>query len=402
MSLLLRNNGAMMFIMFNMFLSMAAFGLVIPVMPEYIRMLGLNGTTAGLLTAAFAVTQFFFSPFAGRFSDKVGRKKSIVLGMIILALSEAIFGLASSSIWLFVSRFLGGIGLAFVMPSVMAYTADITTESERAKGMSYVSAALSTGFLIGPSIGGFLAEFGTRVPFYVAAIGAGIAAIITWFVLPEIKRKSEDIEVIKENGMFKMILDSVKTPYFSTLLVLMVLGFALANFETVFGLYLDSKHSFGPTDIAIIMSIGAIAGVIIQLGVLDLLVRKLGELKVIYLSMLIAGISVMTILITNSYWSLILVTIVIFSACDLLRPAASTYLSKQAENDQGYVAGLNSSYNSIGTILGSSIAGVLYDMNISFPYLVAGFTLLLCFFLLYLKARRNAGVSIAREKVKEQ
>lgn len=59
MSLLLRNKGAMVFLMINMFLAMSAFGLVVPVMPEYIRILGLNGTTAGLLTAAFAVTQFF-------------------------------------------------------------------------------------------------------------------------------------------------------------------------------------------------------------------------------------------------------------------------------------------------------------------------------------------------------
>lgn len=80
-------------------------------------------------------------------------------------MSELLFALATSAVWLFVSRFLGGIGLAFVMPSVMAYTADITSEQERAKGMSYVSAALSTGFLVGPAIGGFLAEFGTRVPF---------------------------------------------------------------------------------------------------------------------------------------------------------------------------------------------------------------------------------------------
>lgn len=390
MTLLLRNKGAMILLMINMFLAMSAFGLVVPVMPEYIKMLGLNGTTAGFLTAAFAITQFFFSPVAGRVSDNFGRKKTIVLGLIILALSELIFAIATSAVWLFVSRFLGGVGLAFVMPSVMAYIADITSEQERAKGMSYVSAALSTGFLIGPAIGGFLAEFGTRVPFYVAAIGAGIAAIITGFILPEVKGKRGHSEAIKGNGIFRMILDSAKTPYFSTLLVLLVLGFALANFETVFGLYLDVKYSFGPTDIAVIMTIGAIAGVIVQLGILDLLVKKMGELKVIYLSVLIAGLSITTILLTNSYWSLILVTIIIFSACDILRPAASTYLSKQAGNDQGYVAGLNSSYNSIGTILGSSIAGVLYDVNINFPYLVAGLTLLICFLFLYLKTRSKS------------
>lgn len=402
MSLLLRNNGAMILLMLNMFLSMAAFGLVVPVMPQYINMLGLSGTTAGFLTAAFAVTQLLFSPFAGRFSDNYGRKKAIVLGMILLALSEAIFALASTAGWLFISRFLGGVGLAFVMPSVMAFAADVTTEQERAKGIGYVSAAMSTGFLIGPGIGGFLAEYGTRTPFYVAAIGAGVAAVFTWIILPEIRNKSNNVAVgatsTPNQGMVRMIIKSFKAPYLNALIVLLVLGFSLANYETVFGLYLDAKYSFGPKDIALIMMVGAIIGVIIQLGVLDILVKKIGELKVIYLSLIIAGISIIALLMANSYWLLILVTIFVFGACDLLRPAASTYLSKQAGDNQGYVAGLNSSYNSIGTILGSSFAGILFDINISLPYLAAGGTLLVCYFSLFLvdKTREKKNTKIVK------
>ncbi|WOD64843.1 MFS transporter (plasmid) [Niallia taxi] len=384
MTMLFKSKGAMILLMLNMFLAMAAFGLVVPVMPEYIKMLGLSGTIAGFLTAAFAVTQLFFSPFAGRFSDQYGRKKAIVFGMVVLAVSEAIFALGSSAIWLFISRFLGGLGIAFVAPAVMAFIADITTEQERAKGIGYISAAMSTGFLIGPGIGGFLAEYGTRVPFYAAAIGAGIAALITWLVLPEVNRVNNgDVKngiSTSNQGILRMIISSVKAPYFNALIVLLVLGFALSNFETVFGLYLDAKYNFNPKDIAVIMTIGAVVGVIIQLGILDLLVKKIGELKVIYLSLLVAGLSIMCIIIANSYWSLIFVTIIVFAACDLLRPAASSYLSKQAGTDQGYVAGLNSSYNSIGTILGSAAAGILYDVSIGLPYIIAGAILILCYF----------------------
>lgn len=393
----LRYKGAMILLMINIFLAMAAFGLVVPVMPEFINMMGINGTTAGFLTAAFAVTQLLFSPVAGIYSDKNGRKKAIVFGMFILALAEAIFAISSSTIWLFLSRLLGGVGIAFVMPSVLAFAADITTEDERAKGIGLVSAAMSTGFLIGPGIGGFLAEYGTRIPFYIAAVGAGVAAIFTWVILPEINKDKKNNEfdnssVPSNQGMLKVILQSLKAPYFPALIVLLVLGFALSKYETVFGLYLDAKHSFGPKDIALIMTIGAIVGVIIQLGVLDLLVKKIGELKVIYLSLLIAGLSIITVLLANSYWSLIVVTIFVFSAFDLLRPAASAYLSKQAGNDQGFVAGLNSSYNSIGTILGSSAAGILYDINIGLPYLVAGITLIVCYLILLLRNKPNAKI----------
>ena len=71
---------------------------------------------------------------------------------------------------LYVARVLGGISVAFIMPGVTAYVADITSIQERPKAMGYLSAAISTGFIIGPGIGGFIAEYGIRVPFFVAAV----------------------------------------------------------------------------------------------------------------------------------------------------------------------------------------------------------------------------------------
>lgn len=387
MELLFRNKGAMILLMLNIFLSMAAFGLVVPIMPSFITMLGLDGTTVGLLTAAFAVTQLIFSPFAGKLSDLLGRKKLIVVGLLLLAASEGIFGFANSVIWLYVSRLLGGIGVAMVMPAVMAFTSDITTENERAKGIGFVSAAMSTGFIIGPGIGGFLAEYGTRIPFYTAAIAITFAAILTFLVLPEperIKNTPASVPNTTKQSIAEQFISSMKAPYFLALIVLLVLGFALSNFETVFGLFLDVQHNSGPKDIALIMTVGAIAGVIIQIGVLDLLVKKMGEMKVIYLSLVVAGIGILGILFVKSFWLLLVVTIVIFAACDLLRPAAGTFLSKLAGEDQGYVAGLNSAYTSLGTILGSSLAGMLYDINLMLPYIVAGLTLVGCYVILSL------------------
>lgn len=391
MSILFKNNGALTLLMTNIFLAMAAYGLVVPVMPTLMRELGLTGSAVGLLTAAFAVTQLLFSPLAGRLTDTIGRKKIIVAGLALLAVSEAIFGFASSVYLLFLSRLLGGIGVAFIFPGIMAFTADVTTEDERAKGIGFVSAAMSTGFIIGPGLGGFLAEYGVRVPFYTAAIVVAFAAILTWLVLPESLKVPNGIAPSPEakQSLLRQIIHSRKATYFFALIVLLILGFGLSNFETVFGLYLDAKHQFGPQDIALIMTIGAIVGVIIQISLLDVLVKKFGELKVMYFSLAFAGISVLIILLAHRYWAVLFFTILIFAACDLLRPAASTYLSKSAGNDQGYVAGLNSTFTSLGTIAGSTAAGVLYDLSLSLPYMVAGITFLVCF--AGLAIRQNGG-----------
>ena len=74
---------------------------------------------------------------------------------------------------------LGGVSAAFIMPAVTAYIADITTLAQRPKALGYMSAAISTGFIIGPGIGGFLAEIGTRVPFYAAGVLGLFAAILS-------------------------------------------------------------------------------------------------------------------------------------------------------------------------------------------------------------------------------
>ncbi|WP_434127623.1 MFS transporter, partial [Enterococcus faecium] len=74
-------------------------GLVIPIMPKFMENLGITGGIIGLLVAAFSLTQLLFSPLAGRLSDQFGRKKMIVIGILIFAFSEWMFGIASST-WL--------------------------------------------------------------------------------------------------------------------------------------------------------------------------------------------------------------------------------------------------------------------------------------------------------------
>ena len=92
MSLLLRNRAAILLLMLNIFIIFTGIGLVIPIMPTYMTELHINGSVMGLLVAVFSLTQFLFSPLAGRLSDSLGRKKIIVAGMIVFALSEWFFG----------------------------------------------------------------------------------------------------------------------------------------------------------------------------------------------------------------------------------------------------------------------------------------------------------------------
>lgn len=391
MSLLLRNRGAILLLMGNILLVFTGIGLVIPVMPAYMRELDLNGSILGFMVAAFSLAQLLFSPLAGRLSDSIGRKKMIVAGVTLFALSEWMFGAVSEPWLLFVSRILGGIGAAFSMPSIMAYVADVTSNEERAKGMGYINAAITTGFIIGPGIGGYLAEFGVRVPFYVAGIAGGVAAIVTLLVLPESKPTSAPTPAASalsktsasagEPSFISQLLTSYKQPYFFSLIIVLVASFGLANYETVFGLYVDHRFGFTATDIAFIITFGSIAGAVVQVTIFGWILNRFGEQNVITWSLFIAGLFVLLMLLTNNYWMVFAVTFFLFLSVDILRPAIGTQISKMANDQQGYLAGLNSAFTSLGNILGPITAGVLFDMNINFPYASAGIVLLLCFLL---------------------
>lgn len=358
----------------NIFIPFLGIGLIVPVMPSFKDLMHLSGATMGYLVAVFAVAQLLMSPIAGRWVDRFGRKKIIILGLFLFGISELIFGLGTNVSVLYISRILGGFSAALVMPGVTAYIADITTVKERSVAMGYLSAAISTGFIIGPGIGGFVAEFGVRMPFYVAAAIAFLACIFSIFMLKESLTKEQQIEFSTnkvETSFLSDIKKSLKPLYLIAFIIVFVLAFGLSAYETVFSLFSNEKFGYTPRDIAMIISISGIFGVVVQVFIFGKLIDLLGEKKLIQLCLITGVVLAIASTVISSFWVVLLVTCFIFLAFDLLRPALTTFLSKAAGKEQGFVAGMNSTYTSLGNIIGPAMGGILLDINIHYPYLFA-------------------------------
>lgn len=368
-------NKVIYFVLVNLFIVFLGMGLIIPVMPTLMREMSLEGSTMGYLVAAFAFAQLLVSPIAGRWVDSIGRKKMIVIGMFIFGVSEMLFGLGQDVKVLYMSRILGGISAAFIMPAVTAFVADVTSLRDRPKAMGYVAAAISAGFIIGPGIGGFLAEYGTRLPFFVAAVLGLIGGVFSLVILKEPERAREEKEGVAK-PRFRKVLEPI---YMIPMIIILVSSFGLAAFETVYSLFVDHKYGFTPKDIALIITVSGILGIIFQVLTFDRLVGKIGEIRLIQICIGVSTIFIFAMIKVSAYWSILLVTFVIFLLFDLMRPALTTYLSKIAGNEQGFVGGLNSTFTSIGNIIGPSIAGILFDVHIDYPYVLAMFILAISF-----------------------
>lgn len=380
MSIKKKGSGSLVILMVNMFIAMVGMGLIIPIMPKYVTAFGATGQAMGYLVAAFGLTQFLFSPIAGELSDKYGRKLLIVTGIGLFTVSQLLFGMAEHMWMLYVSRLLGGMSAALMTPPMMAYVADITTEEKRGKGLGMLMASMTLGVVIGPGIGGMLAEYGIRVPFYAAAALAGLSTVVSLLFLPESlsveERMAARSNSQKKENLLRQMAASAKAPYFMLLVLVFALTFGLQNFEAIFGLYVDVKYGFTPKDISLMITLGAIIGVICQAVLIERLLRTFGEKKILLSMFGLSAISMILLLFVSNYFLIFFVTMLFFVATSIVRPAINTLLSKMAGNEQGFVAGMNNAYMSLGNIIGPAIAGILFDVHVQIPYAFGAIVLL--------------------------
>ena len=358
---------ALPILLINLFIAFLGIGLVIPVLPTIMNELHLSGSVVGNLVAAFALAQLLVSPIAGRWADTFGRKKMIVIGLIIFSISELLFGVGQTVEVLFISRLLGGISAAFIMPAVTAFIADITTMETRSKALGYMSASISTGFIIGPGIGGFLAEIGSRVPFFSAAVLAFVSAILSIITLKEPKRRAPGHIKESRTGLKRMF----NPLYFVAFIIIFISSFGLAAFDSIFSLFVDHKFGFTPKDIAIIITGGAIVGAVSQVVLFDRLTKMFGEIRLIRYCFIFSSIFVFLMTMVSSYFTILFVTVFVFVGFDLMRPAFTSYLSKVAGDEQGFVSGMNSMFTSFGNVFGPVIGGILFDIDLDFPFYFA-------------------------------
>lgn len=363
-------------LMINMFIAIGSFGIIIPILPAYLQSIGQGGTAAGLMIAIFAGAQLIFSPIAGKWTDQYGRRKMIIYGLVGLTASMFIFYAVDTIWWLYFSRVIGGIGAALLVPAIFAYVADITTMEQRAKGNSLISAAMSLGIVIGPGIGGFLTDYGLKVPFLISAIVSLVAVIFSIIVLKESQQEQAEGIHYDDESMVKKLGRSVKMPYFIPLVITLVMSFGLMSYESVLGLFVDNEFGATPQEIALMITATGIISTIVQLFVVDRLVVNLGEEKVLNIFLGVATVGFLLSIFASSYVLFFGITLIIFLATSILRPVLNTLISKLAGHEQGFAMGMNNAYMSIGNILGPTLAGLLYDVNIIYPF-VLGLILLL-------------------------
>lgn len=245
--------------------------------------------------------------------------------------------------------------------------------------MGYLSAAMNLGMVLGPGIGGMIANFGIRVPYFFAA-ALGIASTLLTLILPEtlpIEKRTASKGSEQQESIVEQLVKSAHTSYFRYLILIFIMTFGLVNYETVYSLFVEHKYGFTTQQVSVLITLGAAIGIIVQVWLIDKVIKRYGEYKTIRFSLVMAAIALVLMLLKVNFIYLILVSSVFFTFNSLLRPTVNTMLSKEAGDQQGFVSGLNNMYTSLGNIIGPILAGNLFDKQINLPYILGAFILLI-------------------------
>jgi DHA1 family tetracycline resistance protein-like MFS transporter len=352
----MNNRLALTFILITTVLDSMGIGLIMPVMPDLIREidggdLGQAALWGGILATIFAVMQFLFGPTIGSLSDRFGRRPILLISLVIMAFDYVLMAVAGTMWLLIIGRIIGGITAA-TQSTAAAYMADISKPEEKAANFGLIGAAFGVGFVLGPLIGGVLAEYGTRAPFWAAACLAAANAIFGYFVLPETVtdriRRPFSIRRANPLGAFKHIgqLPGLKR----LMMIIFVYAIAFFVYPGVWAYFGALQFGWGPGMIGLSLGIFGIGIAVVQGLLMKPILRLLGERNAV-----IAGLSVDVVafvalgFVTNGWIALALTPLTALGS--VAGPALQGIMSRTAADDQqGELQGTLASITAVATI----------------------------------------------------
>jgi MFS family permease len=373
-----------------LFNSILGLSLLFPILGPLGRELGLTELQVGTLTAGYALAQFVGSPYWGRKSEVWGRKPVLLLGIVGFSLTFFAFGAVAHCgltgvlegnglfVTLLATRLVGGLFSAATLPTAQAYIADVTSRDERTSGMALIGAAFGLAVVVGPALGALLAAFGLLVPVYVSSAVAAVNALFVWSSLPEPERRIRN-EV--PTGLW-----SIAEKVWVLLAVGFVTTLASVAMEQTIAFYFQDRLALTPQGAARAVGFSLVVYGVVAVLVQGFFVRRVrwSPLRLLRTGVPIAALGLS--LLAAAEWRVMLVAAMALQGMGqaLALPGVTAALSLSVRDDeQGAVAGLNSSSQALARTVGPLIGTGLYEIDPGYPYVGgAGLLILVLLFLL--------------------
>ena len=347
-----RSPRALLFL--TVFLDVAGFGMILPLLPFYAQRYGADAFAVGALFACYSLAQALCAPLLGRLSDRYGRRPVLLAALLANAGALALFASAETFLVLFVARTLSGVAAAN-FSIAQAYVADVTAPADRARGLGMIGAALGMGFVLGPGLGGLLATLGDMAGLdgqRAVPAGAAVLTIANFALvalrLPE-SLPAEGRRRLRPGALVPLLgLLRVERPVLGLMALFFTVIFAFSTMEATLALYCAERFGFGVGETsALLVAIGVVIAVV-QGGMVGRLVTRFGEQRLMF-----AGIALMALGLAAVPAAPVVATLA--AACSLLaigsgihQPSLLGLVSRlSSDAEQGETLGLSRSMQAL-------------------------------------------------------
>ena len=368
------------------FLNALGFTIAIPVLPfliaDYVAP-DRVGVMVGVITAIFAVCQFFAAPVLGGLSDAHGRRPVLIVSLLGSAVGFAVFGVGGALWVLVLGRAIDGLTGGNIA-TMLAYVADVTPPQDRSRLFGILGATAGFGFVIGPAVGGLLAGASLTTPIFLAAAVAVVNALWAFFALPESlppERRTNDFSLGHLNPFapFGLVL---QTPALLTAFAVAFCFYLAASMlQTIFAVFTMDILHFSPAAIGAALGAVGVMDVLTQGVLVGRLLPRLGEERLAQIGLVLnaAGFALFAALGQLPLLTLGLVALVVYNLGDgLFQPSISGIVANAAPPDaQGRVQGANQGQQSLARVAGPLLAAALYAVSPGAPFAAGAVVVLL-------------------------
>ncbi|OJV99270.1 MAG: hypothetical protein BGO39_17280 [Chloroflexi bacterium 54-19] len=369
------------------FLASMGMTILYPVLPfivdKYIGNPDDLASMVGWLSSIYAICQFIAAPALGILSDRYGRRPILLICLVGSTLGYLIFGIGGALWVLILSRVIDGLtGGDFSV--LTAYVADVTEPEERGKFFGYFGAGAGVGFIVGPVIGGFAANFGYSAPVFLSAAMTTIIILLALFFLPESldKKYRKTSVTLGEFNPLKQLKDLLYTNGLRMIILLSVLyAIPFVVIEFNLGVLVIDSLNFEPATIGLLFLVIGSFDIVVQGFLVGKLLPVFGErnlLRIGFAMQFVGYILLASIVFTHSPVLLFAGIAVWAASSGLIEPSITGLISRLVSPEkQGVVQGSNAGLRSLISVIGPIIGGFMYvQLGHASPYLVGSLVML--------------------------
>jgi multidrug resistance protein len=365
MSLRTSRAAAVALVSFSTFTDLVAYSIAVPVLPDLSGRLGASPTMIGLLFASFGVTVLAVSVPMGAVSDRIGRKLPMVAGLLALAAASVLFAYADRLAWLFAARLIQGAADAVTWVVGFALVADLYGPSERGRVMGLVMSGSTSGFMVGPTLGGWLYETGgMQLPFLSVAAAAALAAAC--FLLLDLPPPAQQAEAVPLRRVFRIPAVAACAA------AVIAAGGTIAMLEPILSLHLADALGLGPARIGLVFGFAAVASAVLH-PLFGRLADRYGARNLTMIGLIAMGLFLPLLTRIWSFESAVTVYVVQVVAVSLVVTPSLAFMAEAISavgiSSFGVAYGVYNFAWALGLLVGPASGGYLYE-RLGFAMLV--------------------------------